>query len=205
MRAREAIEDALRELGVLDVEETMDASHVRFGLRKLRRMLLSWQNLDYNVWLKAEQTLTMTAGERSYTLDPVRPLRILSARVVTDGIETPLEALTRQDYDTLPLKTSAGRPVSFHYDRQREDALFYVWPVPTANGETIQITYARQIAPMDTFGADVDVPEEWEDAVVYGLACALASTYSRQPPIDLAAGALNAALAFDREDSVFFT
>jgi hypothetical protein len=205
MKARDCIEDALREIGVLDVEEAMDASHVRFGLRKLRRMLLSWQNLDYNVWLKAEQTVTLAAATRVYTLSPVRPLRILSARVVTSGIETPLQELTRQDYDTLPLKTSTGRPTSYHYDRQREDARFYVWPVPGAVGDTIKITYARQIEPMETFGAEVDVPEEWEDAVVYGLAVSLSSAYSRTPPIDLAAGSLNAALAFDREDSVFFT
>lgn len=205
MKAREAIEDALREINVVAVDEAMDAEHIQFGLRKLRRMLLSWQSLDYNVWLKAEQSVTLAAATGIYTLDPVRPLRILGARLSSHGIETPMEALTREDYDRLPDKASAGRPTSYYYDRQREEARLYVWPVPSAAGETIRITYARQIDPAEKLTDDVDVPDEWGDAVVYGLAVALAPAYQRPAPVDIAAGYLNAALAFDREDSVFFT
>ncbi len=204
MKAREAIEDALREINVLALDEAMEAAQVQFGLRKLGRMLLAWQNLDYNIWLKASQTLTLTTA-RSYTLSPERPLRILSARISTDDIETPLQELTRQDYDELPNKTATGRPTSFHYDRQKEDALLYVWPVPDAAGDTIEITYARAIERPDRLGADVDIPPEWEDAVVFGLAVSLAPAFQRQPPMDLAAAHLSVALAFDREGSVFFT
>lgn len=204
MKARDAVEDALREINVLGVGEAMPAEHIQHGMRRLGQLLLAWQNLDYNVWLKAEQTLTLTTA-RSYTLSPERPLRILGARIVGSGLETPMQELMRQDYDDLPNKTSTGRPTSYYYDRQREDALFYVWPVlSVANGETVKITYARPITTPDALGEDVDIPPEWELAVVKGLAADLAATYEKPAPAD-AALHLGIALGFDREGSVFFT
>lgn len=203
---RDIISDALRKIGVVAADEAMTADQAASGLRELDRMLKGWQNRGYFLWTKASQTLTLTTAA-SYTLSPVRPLRILNARLVRSGLETPMMEMARDEYDNLPNKASTGLPTQFHYDRQRENALFYVWPVlATANGETIKITYEREVEDQDDLDAAPDVPGEWLDATVYNLASRLADDFMiNNPRVDARAQALlEEALAFDREGSVFF-
>lgn len=203
---RELIEDAFRKIGVVAADEAMDANKAAMGMRALNRMLKSWQNHGHSLWLKATQTITLTTSA-SYTLDPVRPVRILNARLVRGGIETPMEEMTREDYDNLPVKSSTGVPTTFYYDRQREAAVFYVWPVlASALGETVKITFEREIEDQTDFTTAPDIPGEFWDAVVYGLADRLADDYSfDKPKITARAEAeLSLALSSDREGSIFF-
>lgn len=203
--ARDLIGDALRKIGVCAMDEPMTADMAAAGLRALNRMLKSWQNKGYCTWAKSSQSVTLTTAS-SFTLNPARPLEILSCRFKRSGVEMPMLPFTRDEYDSLPLKTAHGTPTTYHYDRQREDARLYVWPVMSpVNGETLEITYTRE---MDDQGLDdpVDVPGEWYDAVVYGLAARLADDYSVTAGnvVARAEAELRDAFAFDREGSVWF-
>lgn len=203
--ARSIIGDALRKIGVVAMDEEMTADQAAHGLRALNRMLKSWQNKGYSVFAKASQSVTLTTAA-SYTLNPVRPLEILSCRFRQNGIDRPLLQFTRDEYDSLPLKTSTGTPTSFYYDRQREAAVLYVWPVMAAvDGETLQITYTREFEDMGLTDV-IDVPGEWYDAVVYGLAARLSDDFLAPSPnvVARAEVELRDALAFDREGSVWF-
>jgi len=203
---RDLVEDALRKIGVVAIDDPMTADESAHSLRALDRLIKSWQNREYSLWLNATQTLTLTTSA-SYTLSPVRPLRILNARLVRSGIETPMQELTREEYDDLPLKSATGVPTPFYYDRQREASLFYVWPVlAAANGETIKITYEREFEDQTDLTAVPDVPGEWWDAVVYGLAARLADDYGKNVPnvVARAEEELRLALSADREGSIYF-
>lgn len=203
MKVREAIEDALREIGVIDPSEAADAEHISFAIRKLGRMLSAWQNLGYGLWLRDEQTVTLTTAT-DYALLPVRPARIMSVRLAKSGTELPLREMTRQEYDDLPIKTSTGRPTGYYYDRQREAGRLYVWPaLSAADGSTLKITYERAIEVPTKLSDTVDVPVEFDHALVLGLAAELAPAFSRPAPAN-ASVALMVALAADREESVFF-
>lgn len=198
--------EALKYAGLLDVSETASTEDAAQALSLFNMMLKGWQNKGYNLWTKTEGTLTLTTAA-SYTLSPVRPLRILSARLKTGGRETPMWEMTRQEYFDLPLKTSTGRPTSFYYDRQREAAKLYIWPVlAAADDETVEYTYERELE--DAASGDVaDVPGEWWEAVATNLALRLCASYNVEPSpvlVALAADSLDAALGFDREESVFF-
>ena len=124
---RDLVEDALRKIGVVAIDDPMTADESAHALRALDRLMKSWQNRGYSLWLNATQTLTLTTSA-SYTLSPVRPLRILNARLVRSGIETPMQELTREEYDDLPLKSATGVPTTFYYDRQREASLCLAGP-----------------------------------------------------------------------------
>jgi hypothetical protein len=203
---RELIEDALRKIGVVAFDEPMTADQSASGLRAWNRLLKSWQNRGYNLWAVDSQTVTLTTAA-SYTLSPVRPMRILNARLVRNGIETPMTPMTRQEYDAMPVKASTGLPTQFYYDRQREAAVFYIWPVlAVAGGETIKITFEREAEDQTDINAAPDIPGEWWEAAVYGLAARMADDYSRNVPnvIARAEEELRLALADDREESVFF-
>lgn len=201
----EVCAEALRKIGVLSKGETPEAEDFDGALKQLGRMLKAWQSREYNLWAKASGSLILTTAA-SYTLDPVRPLRILSARLKRNGIEMPMVQMTRDEYDELPQKDSTGTPTQFYYNRQREEARFFVWPVLAApNGETIEYTYERELADVVS-DEPVDVPSEWYDAVVYGLAARLADDYMIDAPrvIARAEEEFKEALSFDREGSVIF-
>lgn len=203
---RQIVTDAFRKIGVVATDSTMTADEAATGARALNRLLKAFQNRGYNLWTTTQLTVSLTTAA-SYTMTPVRPIRIHGARFVRSGIETPMQELTRQEYDDLPIKTATGIPTCYYYDRQKEAALLYVWPVlAAANGETLKVTYEREIADVD-LDAAADVPGEWWDAVVYNLAARLADDFQVDAPsvVARAEEELRLALAADREGSVWFS
>lgn len=202
---RQIVTDAFRKIGVVATDSTMTADEAATGGRALNRLLKAFQNRGYNLWTTTQLTVSLTTAA-SYTMTPVRPIRIHGARFVRSGIETPMQELTRQEYDDLPIKTATGIPTCYYYDRQKEAALLYIWPVlAAANGETLKVTYEREIADVD-LDAEADVTGEWWDAVVYNLAARLADDFQVDAPsvVARAEEELRLALAADREGSVWF-
>lgn len=201
---------ALRKIGVVSQDEEATTYDQNTALLSLNLMLKGWQNRRYLTWTYTSGTLTLTTAA-SYTLSPVRPVRIVNARFKSGSIETPMFEMTRDEYDSIPQKSSTGQPTQFYYDRQREDALFYVWPVlATAAGETIEYTYEREIEDITSWSQTVDLPVEWMEAAVYNLASRLTEDYPDANPntaakVDARAMMLlDDALANDREESVYF-
>lgn len=146
-----------------------------------------------------------------YTSKISRPNRILLAQVTADGIETPIDLVSRQEYFELPEKTSQGQTSLAYYDAQLGSGVLYVWPVPT--NDTYRLTLSTD-RPFDDFvtGSDSpDFPIEWGMAIVYNLAYMLAPKYG--VPLDrlsLIKAQANELLMnandFDREDvSTFFS
>lgn len=205
--ARDLCNQALRKIGAIRFGEDAPADLFAETLDTLNLMLKSWQNHRLQIWPTATQTVPLVAGKREYILDPRRPLEICNIQIVRCGRETPMWEMTRDEYDTLPVKDSCGTPTTFYYDRQREDALLYIWPVPTAVdvGDQLIITYIRELEDAQD-GVPPDVPKEWWETVVYNLADRMADTLEiNHPSVKLRAETLfMQAEAFDREGSVYW-
>lgn len=207
---QDIITDALLDLEVGSIGTAANATLAAHAVRALNRVMKAWQLDDAAPgFLKASQTLTLTTAA-SYTLNPERPIRILSARFKRNGQEIPMIRLTRDEYDNLPVKTTTGTPTQFYYDRQKEDALLYVWPVlASASGETVEITYEREFEDVN-INDDIDLPGEWWDVAVLQTASRLVHAYgseaAKQSIPMRAEMALNKALgaAVDGE-SVYFS
>ena len=205
---RDMVTHALRKAQITAYDETPTAEDADAALEDLNLMLKGWQLEPGLLWLVSSQSLALTTAA-SYDLSPVRPLRILSARLKRNGIEIPMVRLTRDEYDELPRKDTTGLPTQFYYDRQREAAKFYVWPVlATAAGETVQITYEREFEDVTDLDDTLDVPGEWWEATLYNLAARLAESYMMTGAYQMltprAVQTLDMALAQEREGSVFF-
>lgn len=203
--ARVLIADALRKIGVVAMDEPMTADQADHGLRAMNRMMKAWQNRGYNIWGAAEVAITLTTAA-SYAFT-ARPVSVESVRLRRGAIDTPMQAFTRQEYFDLPQKTSTGTPTCYYFERQRDTATLYVWPVlAAANGETLRVLCTREFEDQTDLNAAPDVPSEWWDALVYGLAARLADDFSVNKPnvVARAEEELRLALAFDREGSVFF-
>lgn len=203
--AHDICTEALRKIGVVAQGVPADADEIQSAARALNRMLKAWQAKGYNLWTLARETVVATTvAEHSFASG--RPLYLTSVRFKRNGIETPMCRLTREEYDDLPVKDTTGTPTQYYFDRQRDTATMFVWPVlAVANGETLEISYVREIEDV-VITEQVDVPSEWYDAVIYGLAARLLDDYTIDAPSIVARSEdeLRTALAYDTEDSVFF-
>lgn len=148
----------------------------------------------------------------TYTSKASRPMRIQSAGVIVDDIETPLTIISRQEYFDLPTKTtSEGQPTQVYYDPQLGSGVLYVWPVPDANTYYLRITCERNLEDFTATDDEPDFPIEWGEALCWGLAARLAPKYG--VTMDKVAGIktladehLQTVLNFDREiTSIFMT
>ncbi len=104
---------------------------------------------------------------------------VLSASQVYFGNtpnEIPIARLNRDDWTALPNKSFEGRPLQFWFDRQREQPVMRLWPLPNLAAETQQIVLWRHryIQDVGTMTQNLDVPQRWFDAIVAMLASKLA-------------------------------
>jgi hypothetical protein len=205
---RQLCTQALQRAQVTGYRDAPEAADLEAAITELNMMLKAWQAEGNLLWTYTTGSLALTTAT-SYTLSPARPMRVLSARLKSNGIEMPMVELTREEYDALPDKDTTGTPTQFYYDRQREDALFYVWPaLASTNGETVEYTYERELEDVTDGSEALDMPGEWWEATMYGLAARLAEAYMMTNALAVlgprATTTLERALGWEREGSVFF-
>ena len=177
------VERAFRKAGIVAKDEALDAADLTEGLDILNDMLKAWQLTGIRLYTKGTGSISLTDATASYTLSE-RLLSFESIRYApASGSEIPMLALTSVEYDELPDKVSAGIPTQYFYDRQREAGTLYVWPVlATAASATLEWRGLREVEDIGKSSDVVDVPGEWYEAVIYGLAARLADDYDVPEP-----------------------
>lgn len=110
-----------------------------------------------------------------YTNKINRPHELLELyrREVDTQVDVPLIRLSRTEFDTLSDKDTEGTPVNFYYDPQLENSVVHVWPTANAifaSNSTFKLQIKKPFDDMDTANDDFEFPQEWYEAIVYGLA-----------------------------------
>lgn len=90
--------------------------------------------------------------------------------ICTNVSEIPTTRLNKDDYINLPVKNIESKPLQYWFDRQRDQPVVYVWPVPDNTYYQLVFWRYRHIMDPGTAQNEVDVPQRWIDAVVKGLA-----------------------------------
>jgi len=146
---------------------------------------------DGIVWVEIQsETPTAAAGEWTwYDLDSSVAARYFRVRATSGTLgfsqiylantptEIPLARMNRDDYTNLPNKAfQSNRPLQYWFDRQVNNPIMHMWPVPNAAATVCQIVVWRQRYIMDvgTMTQDVEVPQRWLEAIVSGLAAKMA-------------------------------
>jgi hypothetical protein len=98
--------------------------------------------------------------------------------------EIPMARLNRDDYVNLPNKAFQGRPLQFWCDRQLNNPVLNLWPVPSAQFVTAQVVVwvKRYIMDVGTMTQEIEVPQRWYDAIVYLLASRVAEETASVDP-----------------------
>jgi len=160
----EYIEEAFERCG-LDVRTGYDLKSAK---RSLNLMLAEWANRGLNQWTIAQRTLSMVESTGAYSLG-ADVIDILSIVVQRDGTDYSLSRLSRDDYLSIPNKTTESRPNQFFLDRQVTPSL-KVWPVPENSTDVIYYNALTRMDDADTFINTMDMPFRFYPCLAAGLA-----------------------------------
>lgn len=212
---------ALRILGVIAQGETATTDMITEASEALNMLVKAWEADGMPLWAIKEYSVPLTAVTSSYrigvgqTINTPKPLKIIQAYLhnTSTNVDIPMRIITRQEYNILGNKTSSGAPIQIFYDPQRVYGDLNVFPVPgitEASTYTIRIVYQRPYEDFDTSTDEPDFPQEWFDALKFGLASRLAPEYGvpiqdRQDIKSTAAQLKAEALSFGTEEgSLYF-
>jgi hypothetical protein len=84
--------------------------------------------------------------------------------------------LSQDDYINLPNKSFQGKPLQYWFQKTKTLVILNLWPVPDATQvvNVLVVTAHRQIMDVGTYLNDVEVPQNWLNACISGLACRIA-------------------------------
>lgn len=158
------IEEAFERCG-LEVRTGYDMKTAR---RSLNLMLAEWANRGLNQWTIKNRSVTMVAGTGNYTLD-ADVIDVLSVVVRRDGTDYSLERLSRDEYLSIPNKTTQSRPNQFFLDRQNTPVL-KLWPVAENSTDVVIYDCLTRMDDADTYTNTVDMPFRFYPCLAAGLA-----------------------------------
>jgi hypothetical protein len=164
----------------LDVTDYIEEAFERCGLevrtgydlktakRSLNLMLAEWANRGLNQWTIAQRTQALTESDGEYTVG-TDVIDILSVVVRRSNTDYALGRLSRDEYLTIPNKTTEGRPNQFFLDRIITPNL-KIWPIPENSTDVLHYDALTRIqdagAPVNT----LEVPFRFYPCLAAGLA-----------------------------------
>lgn len=187
MSARtEIIYPALRLIGAMASGETPSAADAQDALTALNSMLDQWSSERLNIWaLTKGVSHTLVAGTASYTIGTAgtiatgRPFAVASAFVRDSGDnDSPLDSMSRDEYNNLALKSISGQPDKFYYHPAYPNGTIYLYPAPDA-ADTLYMDLWQAFTQFSSLDSSVVLPPGYVSALKFNLAADLAPEYGR--------------------------
>lgn len=205
--ARDIINLALKDAGVVGVGQSALAEDVNDAFTKLNWMISQWQRKRWLVFQTVDLPFTST-GAQTYTVGPtgnfnvaVRPDKLEAAyfrqliQSQPNQVDYPLTLIpSMENYSRLALKKLSTFPQAIYYDPGYPLGTIYPWPVPQATIYEIHLIVKQQLTQFTNLSDTVNLPEEYRAALELNLVLRLGPQYGipLDPSIaDLARDALN--------------
>ena len=173
------IKAALRKCGALAEGEAPSTESYTNGTQALNNIVLRFATLGMPLWKRIEQTVTIVAGTKDYTINNVLQVTQVVLKDTTGGTQYELIPKDRYDYNRLPSNTS-GLPVHYTFIPGLENGTLTLWPTPdtgAATNKTLLVTYQKEFDGFTASGDTPDFPAYWTDAIIYELAVNIAPEY----------------------------
>ena len=164
----------------LDVADYVEEAFERCGLeartgydlktarRSLNLMLADWANRGLNQWTIPQRTISLVKSDVEYSLDP-DVIDILAVVVRRDGTDFSIDRISRDEFLSIPTKTTEGRPTQFFLDRQITPNL-KIWPLPENSTDVLIYDSLTRINDADTAKNTMEVPFRFYPCLAAGLA-----------------------------------
>lgn len=160
----EYIEEAFERCG-LEVRTGYDLKTAR---RSLNLLLADWANRGLNQWTIKQRSLTVAQADGEYDLG-TDVIDVLSVVIRRAGTDYSLERLSRDDFLTIPNKSTQGRPSQFFLDRQLNPNL-KIWPIPENSTDVIYYDALTRIDDAGDYTNTMDMPFRFYPCLAAGLA-----------------------------------
>lgn len=177
------INTALRKLAVLPKGVSADTEDISVGLEALNLLIPSYQTQGLQLWKRIDYNVPLVAGQETYVLvQPNKPASIEQAYLedINSGSRIPIEVISHYNYTRLP-NSSSGMPVQMSYQPLNNSGVINIWPKPDTSAVTnkeLYIVSQEEFQILTDASQTIDMPREWQLAVVYGLAVLLAPEFS---------------------------
>lgn len=177
LTARDIVSTSLQIIGICPAGDEPNADDAALAMLQMNFMFKTMQADGCNLWRRTEAMVTIPIGTKTVTLDP-RCIDVMEARLqLAATFERSLGRWEWGEYVTMPNKLASGDPTIFVLDKQRTEVTMTVWPVPYV-ARDVNYTYARVIDDVTDLDQDIDLPQEWTEAVYYCLADRLLDAFS---------------------------
>jgi hypothetical protein len=198
LEVAELIAEAYERLGKL--ADVLTGAQLRSARRSLNLIQSEWANRGVNLWKVSLLPVALAQGQAQYAL-PQQAIAVLDAyRSQANTGDILLAAISRSDYAGIPVKTQAGPPTSFYFERTVQPSLF-LWPVPDLSATYICNLYViSQMQDVSLSAQLVDIPYRWQEAIAAALAHRMAGKFAPERKADLMADAERAFLLAQAED-----
>jgi len=195
--ARDLIIKALKEIQVGAEGETLSAETMNDGLDSLNLMLGVWGGRGLATMAEIQETLLLTAAKVSYMIgvtslalptdiNSAKPHRIVSAFVRdASNMDTPITLISREEYNALLDKTTAGLPELLFQDpgatQQTNHVMtFFLYPVPDATTTyTIHLSSEKPLTRIAALDSHITMPDHYISGIVPNLAIQIAPQYGK--------------------------
>lgn len=203
MPAMTGLEVMTASFGILNVYmpgETVSANDRTFALGVLNRMLSSWAQRAILCPVIARERFDLVANKGGeddpYTIGPggdfdtERPPNqksLVSANLILTAsspeVRVPLGIYTDDAYDANQIPgMSNSQPTGIYYNPTYAGGLgsIYLWPVPDNSTNDLELFLQKYLVQFANTSTSYDMPDGWDDALVYQLAMRLAGPYGKQ-------------------------
>lgn len=184
------IAKALRKAGVVGINQIPPGYLLTDGLDTLNDMLDSWSLESLMVLFKTEETFSLVAQTREYTIgdggdfDTVRPIRLINANLKRDSRDYPLKVVERSNYNKIGRKQTSGRSFAITYQPEYPLGKIALFFTPDSSSDQLFLSTQKQLESFPSLTTKVNFAPGYNRAVKYNLAIELAGEFGRGATLD---------------------
>lgn len=219
------INRALRLCSAIGQGEVGDPTAVTEAALALNLIVKERQADGMQLWKVITNSFPMLASTNTYnigigqTVNQTAPLKIIQAwiRSTTNSADSPINIISKQEYDRYGIKTSPGTPSQLFYKtpgaiQTDMQGTAYLYPTPDANAVSTGTFFFTGMYPLQDFDVSTDNPDfpsYYYNALCWLLADELSTEYGvplaeRGMISKKAQEHLAMALSFDQEEGSFY-
>jgi hypothetical protein len=193
------ITDALLEMGGIAQGQAPSGSIVQLGLRKLNRLIDTFNAKKLFIYAVSFDTYTYTPNLAIHTIGPggdfdvaQRPVKIQDAAVILNDVDVPVDVEDAQWWagQTVKAQTSTF-PTSLYYEPAWPLGKIYLWPIPTVAYDLRLETWVS-LTQFEKLTDSFSLPPGYLELIISGLAVTLCPAFGKSPDATLVANAQRA-------------
>lgn len=193
------ISDAMEDAGLLQEGDTPNSEQFAKYMRRLLDVINTLQTQGLKLWTQTDQSVTLVAGTRDYTMklggsvNITRPMRVLQGYYLdSDSVLRPIYPLSWDEWLRLSTTTQQGAISQFFVQKQVSQLLVSFWLTPdtTAATGTAHLLIQQQVTNFTGLYDTIDFPMEWMMTLRWCLAADI-STGQPQAIMDRCEGKAN--------------